>query len=74
MDKHHRDNRIHIEIACVRLNASMALVHNGLTRFQGISYAGKPQVVSRYILSNLWVCVLSEVLFLIYGDSMQWLQ
>jgi len=23
--------------------------------FQEISYAGKPQVVSRYIISNLWV-------------------
>jgi hypothetical protein len=36
----------------------MWVVCIGSNSFQGISYAGKPQVVSSYILSNLcvWQC------------------
>jgi hypothetical protein len=34
--------------------SNLWVVHVGSNSFLEISYAGKPQVVSRYILSNLW--------------------
>ncbi len=34
--------------------SNLWVVRVGSNSFQGISYAGKPQVVSRCILSNLW--------------------
>jgi hypothetical protein len=34
--------------------SNLWVVRVGSNIFQGISYAGKPQVVSRYFLSNLW--------------------
>jgi len=36
------------------------VVHLGSNIFQKNSYAGKPQVVSRYILSNLWLAMILE--------------
>ncbi len=38
-----------------KIPSNLWVVSVGSNSFQDISYAGKPQVVSRYILSNLWV-------------------
>jgi len=37
-----------------KIPSNLWVVRVGSISFQEISYAGKPQVVSRYILSNLW--------------------
>ncbi len=37
-----------------KIPSNIWVVHVGSNSFPGISYPGKPQVVSRYILSNLW--------------------
>ncbi len=37
-----------------KIPSNLWVVHVGSISFQEISYAGKPQVLSRYILSNLW--------------------
>jgi len=44
---------------CIDVNTALKNSFKSMS-FQEISYAGKPQVVSRYILSNLW-CSLSAV-------------
>ena len=38
-----------------KITSNLWVVHIGSVSFQEISYIGKPQVVSKYILSNLWV-------------------
>ncbi len=40
--------------ALKKIPSNLWVVCVGSISFQEISYAGKPQVVSRYILSNLW--------------------
>ncbi len=44
--------------ALKKFPSNLRVVREGPNSFQEISYAGKPQVVSRYILSNLrwWQC------------------
>jgi hypothetical protein len=38
-----------------KIPSNLWVVWVGYNSFQEISYAGKPQVVSSYILSNLWM-------------------
>jgi hypothetical protein len=38
-----------------KISSNLLVVRVGYISFQEISYPGKPQVVSRYILSNLWL-------------------
>jgi len=40
--------------ASTKIPSNLWVIWEGSISFQEISYAGKPQVVSRYILSNLW--------------------
>ncbi len=49
------NERIVVNRALKKIPSNLRVVRVGSNSFQGISYAGKPQVVSRYILSNLWV-------------------
>ncbi len=37
-----------------KIPSNLQVVQVGNNSFQEISYSGKPQVVSRYIISNLW--------------------
>ncbi len=43
-----------------KIPSNLWVVWVGYTSFQEISYAGKPQLVSKYILSNLWVQATGE--------------
>jgi len=46
--------------ALKKFPSNLRVVREGPNSFQEISYAGKPQVVSRYILSTLWWWQCSE--------------
>jgi hypothetical protein len=52
---------IDVNTALKNVPSNLSVVCVGSDSFQGISYAGKPQVVLA-ILSNLWMCRMSMVL------------
>ncbi len=59
---------------CIDVNAALKKIPSNLwvvrvlsISFQEISYAGKPQVVSTYILSNLWVSYTALFTFWLGG-------